>query len=56
MNSARSERSDIVPAEVIQSFVGKVEPGDHVSLAMVIGTVVFSLLVIFGTTAWWMLR
>jgi len=56
MKGSRSQRSDIVPVEVIQSFVGKVEPGDHVSLAVVIGSVVFSLLVIFGTTAWWFLR
>ena len=51
-----SARSDIVPEEVIRQFVGKVEPGDHVSLGVVIASVAFSLLVIFGTTAWWMLH
>jgi hypothetical protein len=56
MTNASKQRSDIVPPEVIQTFVGNVEPGDHVSLAVVIGSVVFSLLVIFGTTAWWMLK
>lgn len=51
-----SSRSDIVPAEIIQSFVAQVEPGDHVSLALVLGSVAFCLLVIFATTAWWMLK
>jgi len=54
--AAPTARSDIVPAEVIQTFVGKVEPGDHVSLSVVLGSVAFSLLVIFATTAWWMLK
>ncbi|MGH9298930.1 MAG: hypothetical protein ACRDZT_03340 [Acidimicrobiales bacterium] len=49
-------RSDLVPAEVIAAFVGKVEPGDSVSLAVVLGSVLVSLLVIFGSTAWWMLH
>jgi hypothetical protein len=49
-------RSDIVPAEVIQTFVGNVEPGDDVSLAVVLWSVAFSLVVIFATTAWWMLK
>lgn len=49
-------RSDIVPAEVIETFVGNVEPGDHVSLAVVLGSVAFCLVVIFATTAWWMLK
>lgn len=51
-----SSRSDIVPAEIIQSFVAKVEPGDHVSLTLVLGSFAFCLLVIFATTAWWMLK
>ena len=51
-----TSRSDIVPAEVIQAFVGNVEPGDSVSLAVVLWSVAFSLVVIFATTAWWMLK
>lgn len=49
-------RSDLVDASVIAPFVGKVEPGGEVRLATVLGTIVFSLLVVFGTTTWWMLH
>lgn len=49
-------RSDLVDQAVILQFVGKVEPGGEVKLATVLGTVAFSLLVVFGTTAWWMLH
>jgi hypothetical protein len=52
----QSGRSDLVDQSVIAQFVGKVEPGGEVSLSVVIGTVVFSLLVVFGSTAWWMLH
>ena len=54
MKSAR--RKDLVDQAVIAQFVGKVEPGGEVTLATVLGTVAFSLLVVFGTTAWWMLH
>jgi hypothetical protein len=49
-------RSDLVDQAVIVQFMGKVEPGGEVTLATVLGTVAFSLLVVFGTTAWWMLH
>ena len=49
-------RSDLVDQAVILQFVGKVEPGGEVKLETVLGTVAFSLLVVFGTTAWWMLH
>jgi len=49
-------RSDLVDQAVILQFVGKVEPGGEVKLATVLGTVAVSLLVVFGTTAWWMLH
>lgn len=48
--------SGIVDASVIAQFVGKVEPGGEVSFATVIASVGFSLLVVFATTAWWMLH
>jgi hypothetical protein len=51
-----TSRSDIVPAEVIQTFVGNVEPGDNVSLAVVLWSVALSLVIIFAATAWWMLK
>jgi hypothetical protein len=54
MKSTR--RKDLVDQAVIAQFVGKVEPGGEVTLATVLGTVAFSLLVVFGTTAWWMLH
>ena len=47
-------RRDLVDQAVIAQFVGKVEPGGEVSLAAVLGSVAFSLLVVFVTTAWWM--
>jgi hypothetical protein len=49
-------RSDIVDPAVIAQFVGKVEPGGEVTFATVLLTVGFSLLVVFATTAWWMLH
>ncbi len=49
-------RNDLVDPSVIAQFVGIVEPGGEVSLSVVLGTVVFSLLVVFATTAWWMLH
>jgi hypothetical protein len=54
VDSAR--RRDLVHQDVIKEFVGKVEPGGEVSLATALGTVGFSLVVVFGTTAWWMLH
>jgi len=55
-STAGSGRSDLVHKSVIAPFVGHVEPGGEVPLATVLATVVFSLLVVFGTTAWWMLH
>jgi hypothetical protein len=52
----RTRRSDIVDPAIIAQFVGKVEPGGEVTFATVIATVGFSLLIVFGTTAWWMLH
>jgi len=49
-------REDLVHQVVIAQFVGKVEPGGEVNLATVLGTFAFSLLVVFGTTTWWMLH
>ena len=51
-----SGRNDLVDPSVIAQFVGIVEPGGEVSLSVVLGTVVFSLLVLFASTAWWMLH
>jgi hypothetical protein len=51
-----TRRSDIVDPTVIAQFVGNVEPGGEVTFATVLATVGFSLLVVFGTTAWWMLH
>ena len=51
-----TRRSDIVDPAVIAQFVGKVEPGGEVTFATVLVTVGFSLLVIFASTAWWMLH
>ena len=49
-------KKDLVDQDVIRQFVGKVEPGGDVSLDTALGTVAFSLVVVFGTTAWWMLH
>ena len=46
----------LVDPAVIAQFVDLVEPGGEVSLSVVLSTVAFSLLVVFGTTAWWMLH
>ncbi len=51
-----TRRSDLVDPAVIVQFVGKVEPGGEITFATVLATVGFSLLVVFGTTAWWMLH
>ena len=51
-----TQSGGIVDAAVIAPFVGKVEPGGEVTFATVLATVGFSLLVLFATTAWWMLH
>jgi hypothetical protein len=51
-----SRQSDIVDPTVIAQFVEKVEPGSEVTFATVLATVGFSLLVVLGTTTWWMLH
>jgi hypothetical protein len=50
------ERVDFVDRSVITEYVGKVEPGGEVPLATVLGSVLVSLVVVIGTTAWWMWR
>jgi hypothetical protein len=51
-----TRQNDIVDPTVIAQFVGKVEPGGEVTFATVLATVGFSLLVVLGTTTWWMLH
>jgi hypothetical protein len=51
-----TRRSDIVDPAIIAQFVGKVEPGGEVTFKTVLATVGLSLLVVFATTAWWMLH
>lgn len=46
-------REDFVDERTIGEFVGKVEPGDEVSLAVVLWSVGLSLALWAGTTIWW---
>jgi hypothetical protein len=51
--AARPARRDFVDEETIATFVGKVEPGDHVSLAVVLWSVGLSLVLLVGSSLWW---
>jgi hypothetical protein len=46
-------RDDFVDAATIQSFVGRVEPGDQVHLAVVLWSVGLSLALVVGASLWW---
>jgi hypothetical protein len=46
-------REDFVDEKTIGEFVGKVEPGDEVSLAVVLWSVGLSLVLLVATTIWW---
>jgi hypothetical protein len=53
MSSQPQVRDDFVDAETIAGFVGEVEPGDHVPLAVVLWCVGLSLALIIGASIWW---
>jgi hypothetical protein len=46
-------RGDLVDEQVIQQFVGRVEPGDEVGLPLVLWTIGISLALLVGATIWW---
>jgi hypothetical protein len=46
-------REDFVDEATIAGFVGRVEPGDHVSLAVVLWSVGLSLVLLLGASLWW---
>lgn len=48
-----TRRTDIVDEEVIRQFVGQVEPGDSVSTAVVVWSVVLSIVLVLATSLWW---
>jgi hypothetical protein len=50
---ARTAREDFVDEQTIAAFVGRVEPGDHVSLAVVLWSVGLSLVLLVGASLWW---
>jgi hypothetical protein len=49
----RRVREDFVDEATIARFVGQVEPGDHVSLAVVLWSVALSLVLLIGASVWW---
>jgi hypothetical protein len=55
-NQPSQDRVDFVEQSVIQQYVGTVEPGGEVPMSTILGSVVISLVVVLGTTAWWMWR
>lgn len=46
-------RGDIVEEDVIRQFVGRVEPGDAVSTAVVVWSVVLSIVLVLAASLWW---
>jgi hypothetical protein len=46
-------RGDIVDEDVIRQFVGRVEPGDTVSTAVVVWSVVLSIVLVLAASLWW---
>jgi hypothetical protein len=46
-------RDDFVDEATIARFVGQVEPGDHVSLVVVLWSVLLSLALLIGASLWW---
>jgi hypothetical protein len=48
-----TRRGDIVDEEVIRQFVGQVEPGGAVSTAVVVWSVVLSIVLVLVASLWW---
>ena len=48
-----TRRGDIVDEDVIGQFVGQVEPGDSVSTAVVVWSVVLSIVLVLAASLWW---
>ncbi|HET9094209.1 MAG TPA: hypothetical protein VFN36_03895 [Solirubrobacteraceae bacterium] len=46
-------RGDIVEEDVIRQFVGRVEPGDTVSTAVVVWSVMLSIVLVLAASLWW---
>lgn len=46
-------RGDFIDEATISGFVGRVEPGDHVSLATVLWSVALSVALLAGCSLWW---
>jgi hypothetical protein len=46
-------REDLVDEPTVRRFVGRVEPGDQVSLAVVLCSVALSLALVIGASLWW---
>lgn len=50
---ADTGRGDLVDEEVIRQFVGQVEPGGPVSTAVVVWSVVLSIVLVLAASLWW---
>jgi hypothetical protein len=48
-----TRRGDIVDEDVIRQFVGQVEPGGSVSTAVVVWSVVLSIVLVLAASLWW---
>ncbi len=55
MSENADGRRDFVDAEVIQGFVGRVEPGGAISTAVAVWCVILSIALVLGTSLWWSL-
>jgi hypothetical protein len=55
MSRSEREREDFVDEATIKGFVGRVEPGDEVSLTTVLWSVALSLALLIGCSVWWTL-
>ncbi len=52
---AAAVREDFVDEATIAAFVGKVEPGDHVSMATVLWSTGLSVALLVACSLWWVL-
>jgi hypothetical protein len=49
-------RRDFVDEKVIQSFVGRVEPGGEIRTALAVWSVVLSIALVLAASLWWSLQ
>ncbi|MGA9860337.1 MAG: hypothetical protein WBQ18_20890 [Solirubrobacteraceae bacterium] len=53
MDQGTDGRRDFVDEEVIQGFVGQVEPGGAISTAVAVWCVILSIALAIGASLWW---